>query len=258
MKIQGFGGVLALCYLACAAGSAASGATFSGTWKLNLAKSHFAGQTFTIEKTAAGLYHFDSQGFGYDFDLTGKEFPSPDGGSSSWKAIDANTWEAAVHMNGKTIASYHMALKGNTLDLVMKINKPDGTTAEQSTTNTRVSGGPGFLGKWKSGDPKGAATTLEISTDSANHITVKFPEFQAVCSGSFDGKDCVSMVAGAPSKQAIAFEKTGANSFRMTTKLNGKPFYVDVMTLSDDGKTLIDEGTPVSVNEPAKAVYDRQ
>jgi len=257
MKIRRVGSVFAFA-LVYTLGSAASGATFSGTWKLNLAKSHFAGQTFTIEKTPSGLYHFDSQGFGYDFDLTGKEYPAPDGGSSSWKATDANTWDAAIHMNGKTIASYHLVLKGNSLDSIMKVTKPDGTTVEQSTTNTRVSGGPGFLGKWKSGDPKGAATPLEISTDSANHITVKYPEFQMVCTGSLDGKDYVPMVAGAASKQTIAFEKTGANSIRMTTKLSGKPFYIDVLTLSDDGKTLTDDGNPVSANEPSKAVFDRQ
>jgi hypothetical protein len=44
----------------------------------------------------------------------------------------------------------------------------------------------------------------------------------------------------------------------MTTKLSGKPFYVDVLTLSADGKTLIDEGNPVAAKEPVKAVYERQ
>jgi len=174
MRIPRFGFLVAL---ACAAISAAAGATFSGTWKLDLSKSRFAGQTFTIEKTPSGLYHFDSQGFGYDFDLTGKEFPAPDGGSSSWKATDANTWEAAIHMNGKTIASYHLVLKGNSLDSIMKVTRPDGTTAEQSTTNTRVSGGPGFLGKWRSGDPKGAATTLEIFYRCREPHHSKVPRF---------------------------------------------------------------------------------
>ncbi|MGD1069503.1 MAG: hypothetical protein ABSB15_05125 [Bryobacteraceae bacterium] len=44
----------------------------------------------------------------------------------------------------------------------------------------------------------------------------------------------------------------------MTTKLNGKPFYVYVLNLSDDGTTLTDDGNPVSAKEPMKAVYDRQ
>ena len=44
----------------------------------------------------------------------------------------------------------------------------------------------------------------------------------------------------------------------MTTKLNGKPFYVEVLTLSADGKTLTDDANPVSVKEPMKAVYEKQ
>ena len=55
--------------------------SFAGTWKLNLAKSQLTGQTVSIEKAPSGLMHFDSQGFGYDFDLSGKEFPTPDGGT---------------------------------------------------------------------------------------------------------------------------------------------------------------------------------
>ena len=44
----------------------------------------------------------------------------------------------------------------------------------------------------------------------------------------------------------------------MTTKLDGKPFYVEVLTLSADGNTLTDDGTPVSAKEPTKAVYEKQ
>ena len=44
----------------------------------------------------------------------------------------------------------------------------------------------------------------------------------------------------------------------MTTKPNGKPFYVEVLTLSADGKTLTDEANPVAVKEPTKAVYEKQ
>ena len=59
-------------------------------------------------------------------------------------------------------------------------------------------------------------------------------------------------------KQTLAVEKAGAYSIRISTKLNGKPFYVDVLTLSADGKTLTDEGDPVAGKEPVKAVYERQ
>ncbi len=53
----------------------AADASFTGTWKLNLSKSQLTGQTVTLSKTTSGTMHYDSQGFAYDFDLTGKEIP---------------------------------------------------------------------------------------------------------------------------------------------------------------------------------------
>ena len=46
---------------------------------------------------------FDSEGFAYDFDLTGKEFPIPNGGTTTWREIDPDTWEATNRMNGKIV-----------------------------------------------------------------------------------------------------------------------------------------------------------
>ena len=257
MTILRFGGIVVLIF-AGVAGAAASEASFSGNWKLNLEKSQLSGQTFTIEKTASGKYHYDSQGFGFDFDLIGKEYPTPDGGTTSWKAVDASTWVSTSRMNGKVVATYHESLHKDAIEGVMKVMKPDGSVVAESVTFTRVSGGPGFLGKWKSGDVKGAPTTLVILTNTPNHITVKYPEFAQVCDGSFDGKDYVLKTKGVPSKMTLAFEKTGDNSFRITTKLDGKPFYTDIVTVSPDGKVLTDEGNSVSANEPVKSIYDRQ
>jgi hypothetical protein len=244
--------------LASVAGSAASEASFSGTWKLNLEKSQLSGQTLTIEKNPSGTFHYDVEGFAFDFDLTGKEYPTPDGGTTAWKALDATTWDSTSRMHGKVVGTYRASLKGDTMVSVMKVTKPDGSVVEQTLTLARVSGGPGFLGKWKSGDVTGAPTSIVILTNTPDHITLKYPEFKQVCEASFDGKDYVIKTAGVPTKMTQAFEKTGVNSFRMATKLDGKPFYTDVFTLSPDGKVLTDEGNSVSVNEPVKAVFDRQ
>ncbi len=238
--------------------STAEAPSFAGTWRLNLAKSQLAGQTATIEKLPSGVMHFDTEGFGYDFDLTGKQYPTPDGGTTAWRALNATTWEATNRNNGKVIATFHMVLSGNTITSVVTLTKPDGAVVEQTATWTRLSGGPGFLGKWKSTQVKGAATTLNLSVDGSNGITIRFPEMQMTSQGKFDGRDYTVTSADANLKETFAFERTGANSFKMTTKVNGKRFYVDVMTLSADGKTLTDDGNAVAVNEPVKAVYDRQ
>jgi hypothetical protein len=251
-------GFALLVALACESAATQAQPSFAGTWKLNLAKSQLTGQTVSIEKSPTGVMHFDSQGFAYDFDLSGKEFPTPDGGTTSWREVNPTTWEATNKANGKVIASYRLTLQGDSMAAVMKVTKPEGGTVEQTSKWSRVSGGPGFLGKWKSTDVKGAPTTMQIALEGRNGITLTYPEFQMSCKGEFDGKDYTLTGAGAALKQTLAFDKTGSNSIRITTKLDGKPFYVEVLTLSADGKTLTDEGNPVAAKEPVKAVYERQ
>src|SRR4051812_46483718 len=77
--------------------------SFDGTWKLNIAKSQLTGQTVTFEKKPNGLLHFDSQGFAYDFDLEGKEHPTPDGGTTAWTQVNPTTLETTNRANGKVI-----------------------------------------------------------------------------------------------------------------------------------------------------------
>jgi hypothetical protein len=256
MKISKSGLILTV-VLAYAVSSAASEAPFSGNWKLNLGKSKLAGTTASLEKNPSGTYHFDSEGFAYDFDLTGKEYPTPDGGTTAWRKVNDTTWEATNRMNGTVVGFYHLSVKGNTLLVVMKVTKPDGSEGEQTSTWIRVSGGPGILGKWKSTEVKGVPTTLQLSTDGSS-VALVFPEFKSSCKGTFDGKDYVVNVAGVDSKETCTFEQVNANSFRMITKLNSKPISTDVFTVSPDGKVLTDESNAVSVNEPTKAVYERE
>ncbi len=237
----------------------AADASFSGTWKLNVAKSQLSGTTYSFSKTAAGAFHFDDgAGFAYDFDVKGKDVVMPSGMNISVTAPSADAWEFAFKINGKVTEKGRATVKGDSISWVTDITGPDGKTTQQMATDTRVSGGPGFLGKWKSGDVKGGATTLQIALDGTNGITFKAIEYQTSVKGSFDGKDYVVMDAGQPSKFSDVFEKTGSNTFKMTGKLNGKPYTVDVFTISADGKTLTDETTLATNNEKTKSIYDRQ
>ena len=232
--------------------------SFTGSWKLNLQKSQLTGQTFTFEKTASGTMHFDSLGFGYDFNPDGKEYPLPDGSAAVVRAPDATTWDSTFTMGGKVTMTIHSTVQGDSQTSVMRLTKPDGTVVEQTSTATRVSGGPGFLGKWKSTEVKGTPTTMVIAMKGKEGVTVDYPEFKQVCKGKFDGKDHTVTQAGAASKIAFAFERSGTEAFKMTTKLQGKAIFVDVFTLSADGNTLTDEGNGVSANEPVKAIFERQ
>src|SRR5258708_391173 len=163
--------------------------SFTGNWKLNLQKSQLTGQTFTFEKTGSGMMHFDSMGFAYDFNPDGKEYPLPDGSTVVVQPSDANTWDYTFSMGGKVTMKLRSTLQGDSATFVMRANKPNGSVVEQTSTTTRVSGGPGLLGKWKSTEVKGAATSMVIAMKGKKGVTIEYPEFQQVCKGRFDGKD---------------------------------------------------------------------
>ncbi|MEN3339941.1 MAG: hypothetical protein V7647_3617 [Acidobacteriota bacterium] len=241
-----------------AGAASAQGPTFAGKWKLNMAKSQLTGQTVTFEKKQNGLIHFDSQGFAYDFALDGKEHPLPDGSTTAWKQVNPTTWDSTSRVNGKVVSTIRAVVKGDSQEVTIKMLKADGTSSDMNLSLARVSGGPGFFGKWKSTEVKGVPSTLDLSVDGTTGITVKYPEMQMSCLGAFDGKDHPMMIAGSAVKQTLAFERQGTTVIKMTTKIDGKPFYTDVLTLSTDGKTLTDDGMPASANEPSKAVYEKQ
>jgi len=231
--------------------------SFSGTWKLNLAKSQLSGTMYSIDQKPSGLMHYSGGGFEADFDLTGKEYKMPSGVSVIGKELSPTSWELTFRMNGKALSKSRMTVNGNSMTVASEVTGPDGKSVQQMSTDTRVSGGPGFVGKWKTGEMKGASTTMQITMEGPNGIAVSYPEYQQTCKGSFDGKDYVVNQAGQASTFTNAFTRAG-NALKITTKLNGKPFALDTFTLSVDGKILIDDSTAIATNENTKSVYDRQ
>jgi hypothetical protein len=75
----------------------------------------------------------------------------------------------------------------------------------------------------------------------------------------FDSKDNPGIGIMAGSKTTVACRKISDSSFEVTTKIDGKAMYVEVYSVSTDGKTLTDNGTPVAAKSEAfKMVFDKQ
>ena len=256
-RLAGRTGVAATLLALAAANVVAQTPSFAGTWKLNLAKSHLGGTMYTIEKKPSGMYHYSSGGFEADFDLSGKENTMPSGVGVIGKEVSATSWELAFKMNGKPMQTVHLTVDGNTIRSVTDMIGADGKTTQQKTTDTRVSGGPGFVGKWKLGDIGGTATTLTIAMEGANGISLNSSEVQFAVKGSFDGKDYPVMQNGQATKFTNSFAKAGS-TLKVTTKLGGKLLAEDVYSLSADGKTLTDQSTAVATGEKTTSVFDRR
>jgi hypothetical protein len=237
---------------------AAADPPYVGKWKFNPAKSTLTGDTVTIENSADGMMQFSSQGYVYKFKLDGKEYPTPEGGTTAWTATSADVWDVTNRMNGKVASTFHLARKDDMLAVSGKAVKPDGSGAEFTASYKRVEGGPGLVGKWMSTEVKPPIAVLDISASGADGVAIK-DDTGSAFSGQFDGKDNPAQGRMAGSKYTTAFKKSGANAFEVTTKLSGKPMYVEVYSVSPDGKTLTITGTPSNATqETYKIAMDRQ
>jgi hypothetical protein len=234
---------------------------YAGTWKLNVAKSDFGETTVTFAETGSGEMQFTAAGQSYTFRVDGKGYPALFGRTAAWKQIDASTWETVNTQDGKPISTdtTKLSADGKTMTLNAKGPKPAGGTFDQTIVYERVSGGPGLAGKWKTKNVESSApTVLELVPSGSDGLTINIPDFKITSEAKFDGKDYPATGPGMPLGLTLAIQKTGPRSFDITEKQNGKPIFKLSFTVSDDGKTLTEIGSPVGVNEKFKAVYERQ
>lgn len=242
----------------CTAATRTTSRSFDGIWKLDVDKNKLTGETYTIDQTAPGKFRFDMHGFAYDFDLSGKEFSMPDGDTVAVESPEPDRFTITVRRKDEVVGTFRLSVQGDKGVWENERRLPEGKVLKSSVDVERVSGGPGFLGKWKTTKVEGGLVLLEIATLLPDGITLKFPEAKIECRGKFDGKPYPVLDDGSVSNLTISFEKLGENSFRVTNRLLEKPMYIDVFTLSEDGQTLTIDSKPVAADEPTQVIFRRQ
>ncbi len=243
------------------AGLAAAENPFAGTWKLNPAKSKFTGTTMKFERTSSGEIRWSGEGQTYTFKVDGKEYPGPFGFSVAWKQVDDHNWETTNKIKGTLVSTGTSKLSpdGKTMTITSRGTRPNGESFEDTSVYERTSGESGLLGAWKSKEVKiSAPGTMKITPAGDDGINWEFVEFKATCNVKFDGEDYPCTGPTLPAGLTLALKRAGPRSFEYTEKQNGKPLFTGRSTVSEDGRTLTDNGRPVTVNEPTTAVYERQ
>jgi hypothetical protein len=237
----------------------AADSPFVGKWKLNPAKSQFAGTTMTYQMLPSGEIQLTAEGQSYKFKIDGKEYPAIWGATSTWKQLEPNCWETAVKMGGMTTTqTTTISADGKTMTVTAAGKKPNGENFKMDATWVRVSGGPGLVGKWKSTKVQASAETWEIAANGDDGLTMKIVDYNAVCSVKFDGKDYPCTGPTMPPNFTMAARKTGPRSVEFSEKMDGKMVYRDLFTVSSDGKSITDDAAPAGSTEKIKIIYDKQ
>ena len=232
---------------------------YVGKWKVNLAKSDFGQTTVTYESLPGGEWQTTAFGVTYKFKMDVKDYPDGMGGTSAWKAVDANTWEIVGKANGKVASTDTLKLgaDGKTLTDSSKQMKPDGGTMEGTTVYQRVSGGPGLGGKWQTKKVSGAAEVIEMVQSGTDGLSFKDPDMGMACDSKLDGKDYPCTGPMLPTGFTIAMKQTPPRSLDITVKKDGKPFFQATYTVAADGKSMVESGGAIASTEKFKITFDR-
>jgi hypothetical protein len=234
-----------------------------GTWKLDLAKSNFTGDTFTYAKNG-DLYHFsDGSTTNYDFGIDGKAYSSYADRMTTWNSVNDHAWDAVTKTkDGQVLYKVHRELSsgGKTLTLTATGTKPDGSTFNETSVYTRIAGTDGLVGKWRSvKSNSGSPEKFVISSPTPGVLHWEIPDYKQSVEGKPDGSD---LPMGGPTVTpgtTISIKSESPTKMSYIIKVNGKAEDYGVTTLAADGRSYTDVSwSPGKENEKSTGVYIRQ
>jgi hypothetical protein len=233
---------------------------WNGTWKLDRAKSHLTGTTFTQTRGANGMWTLTVGPLTYTWALDGKPYPLDDKDHTiSATLVDPHTLKSTFRFKGKTVAvaTDVLSADGNTISDVTVNTREDGSTYTTKETDTRTAPGEGFAGTWtstKSSSSSNAPWTISVSGDS---ITFSHPSEKFTLTAKLDGTPATTSTPTSPDAIAgttYSFKKVSATRIDYSQSLNGKKIFEGYQELSADGKTYTDIGWLVG-KESEKTTY---
>ena len=252
--------ILAVAFCGAASTAAmAADSPFSGTWKLDITKSHFTGDTMDYSKTATGMRYADGA-VTYDFVADGKDYAVMPGRTTSWTKSGAGAWDTVSKADGKIVVKSHKMLSadGSSLTSTWTEYRPDGTTAKGSSVYKRISGSAGLAGKWKDVKVQATNDLMKIMVPAAGHYEMVSPAYKSTIVGLTDGTPAPINGPTVPAGAMASYKATGADTWDYTINVQGKVYEKGVLTVSPDGRTLTDTSwTPGKESEKAIAVYAR-
>lgn len=235
-----------------------------GTWKLDPAKSHMTGETFTYSKTANGMDHFTNGVLSFDFTANGLDYPVMGGATTSWVSTGPNEWKTTDKMNGKETNSSVVKLSTDckTMTETTTGTRPDGTDIHNVTVFTKAKSGEGCLeGTWKSTKVSQSAPGSFVISQGGSPDTLKWeiPGWKETVEGKADGTDLPLTGPQVPANMTVAFKADGARKLSFEVKQAGKSIEKGEQVLAPNGKSFTETSwTPGKENEKQTYVFNKQ
>ncbi|MGC1729149.1 MAG: hypothetical protein WA747_07185 [Steroidobacteraceae bacterium] len=242
----------------------AADSPWNGTWKLDVQKSHFTGQTFSYSERPGGMLHYeDGSTASFDFGLDGKEYKTWANRTTAWSAAGKNTWDTVTRADGRVLWKGHIALSadGKTLTMTFTGARPDGQDFREEDVLHRVTGTDGLIGSWRSTKVTGPTgpQTFVISSPAPGVLHYDIPDLKVTAEGRTDGSDNPLTGPSIPAGATISFRALTPTRIKYVMKVNGKADSIGEQTIAADGRSFSDVNwNPGRPSEKTKAVYVKQ
>ncbi len=152
-----------------------------------------------------------------------------------------------------------LSADGKTLHEADTSLQPDGKTATDSRTSTRLSGGPGLAGTWRLVETRTGSPDVFRQAAFRGGIDIVYPAFKRTIHLTFDGKPSILHGPSLAPGTIVIATAAGPRGYTEIDEVGSHPYSYSKTTVSSDGKTMRTViWDPGKQSEASTYVYEKQ
>jgi hypothetical protein len=215
---------------------------WSGTWKVNEARSKYARRTFTISRKGRLLHYSNGGTNEYDFACDGEEYATTTKQTVSCTKADERTYDIVTKVDGKELSrsQRRIAEDGKTLVIETSGREADGSLHHLTQRCLRLTGNQGLVGTWElvrrqSSEPRVMKISVAGETFHQEYLSTG-----ETYEGKLDGSSIIVTGRTIAPGTTTEMKADGPRAIRYVMKVNGRETEGGREALSKDGTSLID------------------
>jgi hypothetical protein len=242
-----------------ALGCSRASPVWNGTWKVNESKSSIPGPSLSITISTEGEYKVDNGTYIESFRCDGKEFATRPSRTISCLQTSSGVIDTTSKENGaKVVTHWELSSDGRMLTLKGTSIQPDGSVKPRETVYSRASRSVGLAGGWTNTKRLGSRPQLVLALNQRS-LHIAFAGSGQYMDPPLDGSDAPMLGPGVPQGPTMAIRPHGPQEFLTLKKMGGQIVNEGSLTLSADGRTLVEEyWSPRAPDQKAVVVYEKQ
>jgi len=231
---------------------------WSGTWRLNLSRSHAYGPYVTIAIAPDGLVTLTNETTSFNFRCDNTEFRNGSAHTSACTAVSSTEWKLKHRMYGKDAGTdiWDISPDGQTWTIR---SQSDRAQPSNEVIFARRAGTNGFAGRWQDTTPLLVRPRILRIVLNGWHLHLTYPTSGQYSDSPLYGS--ASPVQGPLVMPGVTLSvwAISARGFYTRSAISGRVIRDGTMDVSDDDRTLVVKSwRPNDPQQKDQLVYDKQ